>query len=83
MVEILCPHCEEEIVLDNNSVGEFSCPYCNENFTWDGIIDGESANYDWKGFWFSFGTPNLLIILAWILAVYLDGVHERAEVINH
>jgi len=80
MVEILCPHCEEEIGLDDDAVGEFSCPYCNENFTWDGIIDSKSADYDWKGFWFSFGTPNLFIILAWILAVYLDGVHERAEV---
>ena len=79
MVEILCPHCEEEIGLDDDAVGEFSCPYCNEDFTYDGIIDGES-DYDWKSFWFSFGTPILFIILAWILAVYLDGVHERAEV---
>ena len=72
MVEILCPHCEEEIGLDDDAVGEFSCPYCDEDFTWDGVMDGESADYDWKGFWFSFGTPNLFIILAWILGVYLD-----------
>ena len=71
MVEILCPHCEEEIGLDEDAVGEFSCPYCDEGFTWDGIIDGES-DYGWKSFWFSFGTPNLFIILAWILGVYLD-----------
>jgi hypothetical protein len=34
MVEILCPHCEEEIGLDDDAVGEFSCPYCHKEFEW-------------------------------------------------
>ena len=34
MVEILCPHCEEEIALDDDAYGEFSCPYCDGEFEW-------------------------------------------------
>ena len=39
MVEILCPHCEEEIELDDDAYGEFSCPYCEGEFEW-----GEEPN---------------------------------------
>ena len=38
MVEILCPHCEEEIELDNDASGEFACPYCDGEFEW-GVDD--------------------------------------------
>jgi len=34
MVEILCPHCEEEIELDDDAQGEFSCPHCDGEFEW-------------------------------------------------
>lgn len=34
MVEILCPHCEEEIELDDDAKGEFGCPYCDGEFEW-------------------------------------------------
>ena len=27
MVDILCPHCEEEIALDDDASGEFVCPF--------------------------------------------------------
>ena len=33
MVEILCPHCDEEIGLDDDAIGEFICPHCGEDFT--------------------------------------------------
>ena len=35
MVEILCPHCEEEIALDDDASGEFVCPYCGGEFSWN------------------------------------------------
>jgi len=35
MVDILCPHCEEEIGLDDEASGEFSCPYCEGEFEWN------------------------------------------------
>ena len=34
MVEILCPHCEEEIELDDDAFGEFECPHCENGFEW-------------------------------------------------
>ena len=35
MVEIICPHCEEEIALDDNASGEFVCPLCDGDFEWN------------------------------------------------
>ncbi len=35
MVEILCPHCDEEIELDDDSSGVFACPYCDGEFEWN------------------------------------------------
>ena len=35
MVDILCPHCEEEIELDDDASGEFSCPFCEGEFEWN------------------------------------------------
>ena len=34
MVLIQCPHCEEEIELDDDAFGEFQCPYCEGEFEW-------------------------------------------------
>jgi hypothetical protein len=39
MVEILCPHCEEEIMLEKGSYGDFECPHCEGEFEW-GSNDG-------------------------------------------
>ena len=83
MIEILCPHCDEEIGLDDDAVGEFSCPHCNEDFTWDGSLDeGVSTDiYDWKGFWIGFGIPNLSIILAWALFILFEEYRTIQEFI--
>ncbi|MBJ62202.1 MAG: hypothetical protein CMB57_03020 [Euryarchaeota archaeon] len=35
MVEILCPHCGEEIELDDDASGDFECPYCEGEFEWN------------------------------------------------
>ncbi len=39
MVLIQCPHCEEEIELDDDAFGEFQCPHCEGEFEW-----GEKPN---------------------------------------
>jgi hypothetical protein len=49
MVEILCPHCEEEIELDDDAVGEFSCPYCDGEFEW-GEPEEEETDLDFGDF---------------------------------
>lgn len=35
MVEILCPHCEEEIGLDDGASDVFSCPHCGDEFEYE------------------------------------------------
>ena len=35
MVEILCPHCEEEIELEDDASGDFECPHCEGEFEWN------------------------------------------------
>ena len=51
MVEILCPHCEEEIELEDDASGEFACPYCEGEFEWnvdedDSSGTGSSVTFD-------------------------------------
>ncbi|MDB2335950.1 hypothetical protein N9V31_04420 [Candidatus Poseidonia alphae] len=50
MVEILCPHCEEEIALDDDASGEFSCPHCDGDFEWN--VDEEDSSGYLNGFTF-------------------------------
>ena len=70
MVEILCPHCDEEIGLDDDAVGEFSCPLCDGEFTWGALFDEEEEEddsakwFDWKSFWIGLGIPNFLLFIA-------------------
>ena len=47
MVEILCPHCEGEIELDDDASGEFECPLCDGEFEWNMDDDDsyEDSNY--------------------------------------
>ena len=46
MVEILCPHCEEEIALDDDASGEFVCPHCDGEFEWN-VEPGVGLEPDW------------------------------------
>ena len=34
MVIIECPHCEEEIEMDDDAYGLFACPYCEGEYEW-------------------------------------------------
>ena len=42
MVEILCPHCDGEIELDDDASGEFECPLCDGEFEWN--MDGDDSH---------------------------------------
>lgn len=35
VVEILCPHCNKEIELDDDDSGTFACPFCEGEFEWN------------------------------------------------
>ncbi|MGB1098140.1 MAG: hypothetical protein ACPG34_02525 [Poseidonia sp.] len=47
MVEILCPHCQQEIELDDGVSGEFACPHCGGEFEWN--IQPEVEQFDEPG----------------------------------
>lgn len=34
MVVIECPHCEEDLEMDNDAYGLFECPYCGNEYEW-------------------------------------------------
>ena len=34
MVVIECPHCNEDIEMDDDAFGLFSCPYCDNEYEW-------------------------------------------------
>tara|TARA_B110000495_G_C22419395_1_gene265594 strand:+ start:94 stop:465 length:372 start_codon:yes stop_codon:yes gene_type:complete len=34
MVEIQCPHCEEDVELKDGASGLFDCPHCDKEFSW-------------------------------------------------
>ena len=46
MVEILCPHCDEEIELDDDASGTFACPFCEGEFEWN--LEEEGALEDFE-----------------------------------
>ena len=35
MVEIQCPHCNEDVELEGGEFGLFDCPHCDEEFNWE------------------------------------------------
>ncbi len=47
MVEILCPHCEDEIELDDGASGGFECPHCEGEFEWgvSSSFSGDNKKY--------------------------------------
>ena len=51
MVEIQCPHCEEDIELEDGTFGLFDCPHCDEDFSWGSDNDlGMESNSKLKDF---------------------------------
>ena len=46
MVEILCPHCHEEIELDDDASGTFGCPFCEGEFEWNLEEEGDLEDFE-------------------------------------
>ena len=45
MVEIQCPHCDEDVELENGVFGLFDCPHCDEEFAWE---DDEDVSNEYE-----------------------------------
>lgn len=55
MVEIECPHCDEDIELDDGVYGSFDCPLCGEEFEWDSPSIWTADNFVKWGYRSGFG----------------------------
>ena len=70
MVEIQCPHCDEDIELDNGASGLFDCPHCDEEFSW-GSNARDVEIYKRKEFWMGLGIP--FLFTAVLMLVFAFG----------
>ena len=67
VVVIQCPHCEEEIVLDDDAFGEFECPHCENEFEWGGDFQTNDLKVKFLLFLFGIFSPGLLFFVSlWI-----------------
>ena len=73
---IQCPHCGEDIELEDGASGLFVCPYCDKDFTWDGDVKVIIVDDDLKSkflvFLFGIFSPSLFFFVSlWIqIAVF-------------
>jgi len=44
MVDVICPHCEEELELGDGASGDFECPLCEGEFEW-GVLESDSEDH--------------------------------------
>ena len=72
MVEIQCPHCEEDIELEDGTSGMFDCPYCDKDFAWGGDFQTNDLKVKFLLFLFGIFSPVLLFFVSlWIqIAVF-------------
>jgi len=67
MVMIQCPHCEEDVELEDGMSGSFDCPYCNKEFVWNGDVQTRGLKVELLQFMFGIFSPSLLFFLSlWI-----------------
>ena len=73
MAIIQCPHCGEDIELEDGASGLFDCPHCNKDFAWNDGLDLKTSKV--KFLWHLFGifSPSLIFFLTfWIMVAVGD-----------
>jgi len=74
MVEIECPHCDEDIELGDDEFGLFECPYCEEEFEWYPESTNQDEGLLWQGdFWIGALVPFLTALLGIFFSYILVG----------
>ena len=66
---IQCPHCEEEIVLDDDAFGEFECPHCENEFEWGGDFQTNDLKVKFLLFLFGIFSPGLLFFVSLLIQI--------------
>ena len=68
MVVIQCPHCGEDVELEDGASGLFDCPYCNKDFAWNGDFQTNDLKVKFLLFLFGIFSPSLLFFVSlWIM----------------
>ena len=72
MVVIQCPHCAEDVELQDGTSGLFDCPYCNKDFAWEGDFQISDLKVKFLIFLFGIFSPSILFFVSlWIqIAVF-------------
>ena len=47
MIEIQCPHCDEDIELEDDVFGLFDCPHCDKEFNWEDDSDDRDISNEY------------------------------------
>ena len=79
MVLIRCPHCGEDVELEDGVSGSFACPYCDEEFNYEsGINSGLNATMK-VGFGLLFGSIIAILLGFILLNGAINGFTDSAE----
>ena len=79
MVVIQCPHCREDVELEDGVFGLFACPYCNEEFGY-GPGTKSGLNTTMKvGFGLLFGSIIAILLGFILLNGAINGFTDSAE----
>ena len=72
MVEIQCPHCEDDIELEDGEFGLFDCPSCNQEFEWedDESLPSNPITIFVKIFLLS---TSFIILVVFVILLFLGG----------
>ena len=74
MIEINCPHCNEDIELDDDDSGLFSCPYCNQEFLWEQesqIMETNNSSDSSKSDYSYLVLPSIMISVLLVILVFI------------
>lgn len=69
MVVIQCPHCGEDVELEDDASGLFDCPLCGNDFDWSGDFQISDLKAKFLLFLFSIFSPSVLFIVSFWLMI--------------
>lgn len=68
MVVIQCPHCGEDVELEDDASGLFDCPLCGNNFDWNEDFHSNDLKSKFLLFLFSIFSPSILFVSSlWLM----------------
>ena len=82
MVVIQCPHCREDVELEDGVFGLFSCPYCDEEFDYESGTNSGLNTTMKVGFGLLFGSIIVILLGFTLLFGAINGFSDSAESIE-